>query len=325
MKLSSLGEFGVIERIQRRIQTNPQVVRGIGDDCAQTRLPAGHELVTSMDLLLDGVHFRRDWASMTTIGRKSVAVNVSDIAAMGGQPHFLYLGLGLPPEISVEQVDAFIDGFLHEAETYGATLVGGDTCRSQQGLTVAVTVEGSVPAGEALGRDGAQPGDDLYVSGSLGDSALALSLLQQNQSVPEKLAQRHFTPQARPALAVALQQTGLVRSMIDLSDGLYADLSHLLAASAVGARFDLERVPLSEAFCRAGGTLEQALTGGEDYELLFSAKPGQQDRIAAVAAAQGVAVTAIGQLNAAAGSLEATDAQGRLWQPNTSGFNHFRG
>ncbi|MEJ2202408.1 MAG: thiamine-phosphate kinase [Desulfuromonadaceae bacterium] len=170
MKLSDLGEFGIIERIRQLVAATPGVVVGIGDDCAVLEIPPGEHLLTSTDLLLEEVHFRRCWTDPYRLGRKAVSVNVSDIAAMGGTPRQLYLGLAVPPAFAVAELDAFMAGFLSACSDYGAVLVGGDTCRSPGPLLISVTVEGSVAKQEQVCRSGARPGDAIYVSGTLGES-----------------------------------------------------------------------------------------------------------------------------------------------------------
>ena len=189
--------YGLIETIRARAASVPAVWRGIGDDAAEVELPPGERLLTSTDLLLEGVHFDFAWISPFDLGAKAIAVNLSDIAAMGGTARFLYVGLACPANADVAALQGFIDGVLAEAGRYGAVLVGGDTCRSPGPWIISVTVEGSVPAGEAVGRDGARPGDRLLVSGTLGDSALALALWQEG-AVPEPfLAARHCRPTIR--------------------------------------------------------------------------------------------------------------------------------
>ncbi len=321
MKLSGVGEFGLIDRITRHVENHPLAVRGIGDDCAHNRIPEGCELLTSTDMLLEGVHFRRDWTNLETLGRKAVAVNVSDVAAMGAKPRFLYLGLALPDDATVEEVDAFMDGFLSEAERYGACLVGGDTCRSLQGWVLSVTVEGTATQGAAIGREGAKAGDLICVSGNLGDSALALKMLMKDRKPPEALAWRHHRPRARVDLGVRLSESRLATAMIDLSDGLAADLGHILERSGGGARIDLQTLPLSEAFREAGGSWDQAVTGGEDYELLFTIPAGRWPEVEALMSEIGP-IHRIGEIREGQG-IDWLEGGQPGWQPQAAGFNHF--
>jgi thiamine-monophosphate kinase len=326
--LAQLGEFGLIERIRRRSPEGAGLRLGIGDDCAALEIPPGRLLLTSTDLLIEDVHFRRAWSDPFRLGRKAVSVNVSDIAAMGGEPHYLYLGLGLPPDFPLPEIDALIDGFLQAATEYNAVLAGGDTCRSPGPLLLAVTVEGSVPPDELVQRRGARPGDLLYVSGTLGDSALALRLLQTGNPVDAHLARRHHDPQARSPLGRRLAAAGLATAMLDLSDGLLADLGHLLAASQVGARLHPQAIPLSEAArCLLAAQpqwRQLPLSGGEDYELLFTADPKRAAEVTALAGELALPITVIGQITAAAEGLIIIDDHGQPTVAGSGGFDHFR-
>lgn len=329
MKLAELGEFGLIERICRAVPNQAGLQLGIGDDCAATTVPAGELLLTTCDMLLEGVHFRRDWTDLAALGRKSVAVNVSDIAAMGGTVRHLYLGLGLPAELTVAELDDFMAGFLGAAADYGAVLAGGDTCASRSGLVISVTAEGTVAADHLVRRSGARPGDALFVSGTLGDSALALRELQAGRLPEPLLARRHHQPTARARLGQELARRRLATAMIDLSDGLLADLGHLLRASSCGAEIAAHLLPLSPPFSVTLETdpalLNLALSGGEDYELLFAVPPTAMADVAAAAAAAEVTVTRIGTLTAAAGGLLVHDRTGAPLPLTGRGFDHFAG
>ena len=182
---------------------------------------------------------------MYSLGRKSAAVNLSDIAAMGGTPHHLYLGVGLPADLSLTELDNFSRGFLDETEQAGACLCGGDTCRSPDKLIISVTVQGSISTTELISRKTAQEGEALFVSGTLGDSTLALALLQRGENPCDFLSQRHHRPTPRLVLGQALAQQGIATSMIDISDGLLSDLSHILKQSGLGAHIDQQQIPLS--------------------------------------------------------------------------------
>lgn len=326
--LAELGEFGLIERIKRLAHQGSDVVCGIGDDCAAVNLPAGQLLLTSKDLLIEDVHFRRCWTDMYSLGRKSAAVNLSDIAAMGGAAHQLYLGVGLPTDLAGIELDNFSQGFLDEIQQAGASLCGGDTCRSNQSLLISVTVQGSVPATEMVCRDGATQGEALYVSGTLGDSALALTLLQREQIPSDFLSQRHHRPTPRLALGRALAQQGIASSMIDISDGLLADLGHILKKSAVGAHIDQQQIPLSPEvrdYLHLHPEDEALiLRGGEDYELLFSAPTQRAGDIDQLSTQLNLPLTRIGTILSADKGLTIVELNGNEHQVSAEGFNHFK-
>ena len=321
-KLVSLGEFGLIRQIQQQAGTAEHLILGIGDDCAIQRQTADQELLTSTDLLIEGVHFDRRWTSLEELGRKSVAVNLSDIAAMGGTPQSLFLALGCPLSLSSEDLQQFTAGFLSEAKKYAVVLAGGDTCRSPGPLLISVTVQGFSKAGRAVLRSGAAPGEAIYVSGCLGDSALALQLLQQGESPAPQLAVRHHTPQARLALGQQLAEQQLATAMLDVSDGLLADLGHLVEDSAVGAEIELSKLPLSDPFRAAlasdPGLIELALTGGEDYELLFTSKVQDLQLRSELK----VPVSRIGVIRAERG-INCRRPDNSLYHSSRGGFDHF--
>lgn len=243
------------------------VAIGIGDDAAVCTPPAGQALVLGTDTLVEGVHFLPG-TDPYALGYKSLAVNLSDLAAMGAQPAWALLALSLP-QADLAWVEAFAQGFGALARQHGVMLAGGDTTRGP--LSVTVQAGGFVPAGQALTRGGARPGDGLYVSGTLGDAALALELLQHGSEPDVALRTRLERPEPRVALGVALR--GQAHAVIDISDGLMPDLRKLLEASRCGADIDVDALPCSDAFRAAGGTDAQALAGGDDYELLC-ALPG---------------------------------------------------
>lgn len=325
--LSQLGEFGLIERIKRQVLQSPDVVCGIGDDCSAVLVEPDRLLLTSKDLLIEDVHFRRCWTDMYSLGRKSAAVNLSDIAAMGGTPHHLYLGVGLPTDLAGIELDNFCRGFLDEALAAQATLCGGDTCRSNGSLLISVTVQGSVTASGLIGRDGGQAGEALYVSGTLGDSALALAMLQRGDSPCDFLSQRHHRPTPRLALGQALAERGLASSMIDLSDGLLADLGHILKKSRCGAHIDQQQIPLSpearEQLARCPQDKELILRGGEDYELLFSSPLRRSDEIEQLSTELDLPLTRVGTLLPPEKGLTIVHLDGHEQQVKPEGFNHF--
>jgi thiamine-monophosphate kinase len=326
VSLGACGEFGLIERIRAQVAGRDDILIGIGDDCCATTLPPGEILLTTTDLLIEEIHFRRVWTDLFALGRKAVAVNISDIAAMGGTPRTLSLGLGLPADLSPEDFDQLIAGILTAAQEYGAILSGGDTCRSPAGLLLSVTIQGSSKPEQILRRSGARPGDLLYVSGTLGDSALVLRELVAGRTPPADLVGRHHQPTARLRLGQELAQQRLATALIDLSDGLRADLGHILKASKVGARVHAASLPLSPTFRTAlaiePGLLDLALAGGEDYELLWSAPPGAAPALAALGTELELALTCVGEIVAVAG-LHVVAADGEEIISAKVGYNHF--
>ena len=312
-----MAEFDLIERIRRRAaQARDDVVLGIGDDAAVLRVPPGRLLVVATDTLNAGVHFPEGTAP-ADIGWKSLAVNLSDLAAMGATPAWCTLSLSLP-EGDAGWVEGFLDGFLELAASLRMALVGGDTTRGP--LSICATVHGLVGEGAALRRDGARVGDDVWVSGTLGDAAGALSL---GQRCPDALRNRLDRPEPRIALGLAL--AGVATSAIDVSDGLLADLGHVCTASGVGARIDLDLLPASaalrDAFDAAARRGLQA-AGGDDYELCFTAAAAQRQAVAEAARDSGTPLTRIGSIVAGA-EVQALDADDRPWQPPRTGYAHF--
>ena len=327
MKLKDLGEFGFIERIKKGVSGKRGVRLGIGDDCAVLELPEGHVLLTTTDMLVEDIHFRQQWTDLKSLGRKSVSVNVSDVAAMGGKPHHLYLSLGFPADFPLEGLDSFVAGFLEACEHYDVTLVGGDTCSSPGPFVISVTVEGSVAETDYVARQGARPGDSIYVSGTLGDSAMALQLLSNGRNPDPFLLDRHINPCARTILGATLAAEHIPTAMIDLSDGLLADLGHILESSSTGALVEEELLPLSSPFRVEYGTslklIQLALAGGEDYELLFTVPPEKEGVLPRISKTTGLPLTRVGVITEEKMKLVVRDSEGRLYTPSRGGFNHF--
>jgi thiamine-monophosphate kinase len=316
------SEFDLIQRYF----THPTLATGlgVGDDCALMTPTPGMELAISTDLLIAGKHFLPN-TNPYGLGCKSASVNLSDMAAMGAQPRWVTLGVALP-EVSEEWIAAFAAGFHDTLSAHQVDWVGGDT--SAGPLTIAVTILGEVPTGAALRRAGALVGDDVWVSGTLGDAALGLQVLAQGLTVSDEdralLVARLEQPTARVALGLALR--GLAHAAIDVSDGLLADLGHMLDASGVGAEIFWEAIPLSPAALRvrqAPRWQEAILCGGDDYELCFSAAHRDADAVLQAAARVGVPVTPIGSMVAAAGSRLMRDAHGHPMAVPWHGFDHF--
>ncbi|WP_225766550.1 thiamine-phosphate kinase [Stenotrophomonas sp. Marseille-Q4652] len=324
-----MAEFALIDRLRARAGQRDDVVLGIGDDAALLALPPGEQLVVTADTLNAGVHFPAETAPFD-IGWKTLAVNLSDLAAMGAQPRWVTLSLSLP-DGDPAWLDGFADGLFALADQHGVALVGGDTTRGP--LSISVTAMGSVPAGQALRRDGARAGDEVWISGVPGEAALALALWQRGvldvavrapDPHAEALRLRLCRPTPQVALGLALR--GIATAAIDISDGLSADLGHLCVRSGVAARLQLQALPRSAAL-DVHAASEQAWPlqagGGDDYELCFTASPENRGRVLAVAAAAGVGVSCIGRLETGQG-VHWHKPDGQPWSPARSGFDHFR-
>jgi thiamine-monophosphate kinase len=328
MKISQLGEFGLIDRIRRATPNGRGVLLGIGDDAACVRTGGASSLITS-DLLLEGIHFNLEWTSFYALGYKSVAVNLSDIAAMGGIPAYLILSLGIPGRFSVRDVDEFYRGIRALAAKSGISLVGGDTNRADL-FVVGVCVIGHSP-GTPIRRSGAKVGDEIYVTGTLGDAALALHLLQEKKMKRRSraaayLAARHHLPTPRLRAGALLARKRLAHAMIDISDGLWQDLSHLCKASGVGASIDEEKLPLSPAYRLLAGEAgtRYALNGGEDYELLFCSPAKDRSRLYENRRRLGVRITRIGQCVDASQGVRVINASGKPIRLSFEGHDHFK-
>ncbi len=323
----TLSEFDIIRRyFSAAGAPRADVAVGVGDDAAVVEVPPGQQLVLAMDTLVGGVHFPDD-TSADDIAYKALAVNLSDLAAMGAEPVWATLALTAPRNDPV-WLAAFAEGFNALARAADVQLIGGDTTRGP--LTVTVQAHGLVPRGRAVLRGGARPGDVIFVTGSLGDAGLALQ--RWRQGLPSfsadhtYLAARLNRPSPRIHEGVALR--GLASAMIDISDGLAADLSHLLAASAVGARIELAALPRSEAFARVCAEMGEAqgaqiaLSAGDDYELCFTAPAARHAAVTALFAGFDCGCQAIGLIEAQAG-LRVWQDDGTLLSVGRGGYDHF--
>ncbi|MBR2400532.1 MAG: thiamine-phosphate kinase [Tidjanibacter sp.] len=274
--MNKKGEFGFIEVIKSRFGV-PEGVVGIGDDCAIVP-PCGEDLLVTTDMLVEGIHFLRDKASPEDVGYRSAAVNLSDVAAMGGEPVATFLSIALPRDAQGAWAERFVEGYAEMCNRFGVPLLGGDTTSAPQHVAVNVAVLGRAPRGEALRRDGARVGDTIYVTGCLGDSGGGLKvLLESRPDTPDTqyLVERHHRPTPRLREGTVLRKTGCVGAMMDISDGIASDLRHILEASGVGAVVDLDRLPTSPQLrraCEAYGwdLCRLAAAAGEDFELLLT-------------------------------------------------------
>ena len=328
MNLAAIGEFGFINRIKGKITGNSGVFLGIGDDAAATGMTPGMLLLTTTDMLIQGVHFDLAWHDPVSLGRKSLAVNLSDIAAMGGNPRYALLSLAIPAELNLEFIESFMDGFLEQADRFGVTLIGGDTSASKTGFVVSVTLLGEQFPDKIAKRSGACHGDLICVSGTLGDSALGLDLLRAG-CCSGNAVKRHLDPVPRVKLGKILAEKKVPSAMIDISDGLYADLGHILESSSTGAQICMDAIPLSDDFrkCVASNSPDYykfPLAGGEDYELLFTLHPAKIKDAEEAAATAGTSVAVIGEITAETGLLLAL-TDGSSYDTQFHGYDHFTG
>ncbi len=332
MRVSELGEFGLIERIKARLtslDTDP--IEAIGDDVAIIRTDSDEYLLATCDIQLEGVHFRREFITPHQLGQRAVAVNVSDIAAMGGVPTHLLVSLGLPSEIEVDYIDQLYCGMEREAKRSGAAIVGGNITRSPQ-LMIDIFLLGKVKHDLLITRSGAQQGDLLLVTGDLGKGAAGLRLLDRqatdrDKMIDAQLRTAHLTPIPRLPESRIIASLQTATAMIDLSDGLASDLGHICRASEVGAVIWAESLPISTATRRAATAtgcdpLHLALYGGEDYELLFSAP---QEMVAAlrqaVIAETGTSVTVVGKIVSSTEGIKVAIAN-KLYPLLAQGWDH---
>ena len=336
--LSELGEFGLIDRI-RQLFPDPEGVTGIGDDCAILPQRSGQDTLVSTDLLIEGTHFLREDIPPYQLGWKSAAVNLSDIAAMGGQPTATFLSLALPAELSPDWVGEFLRGYGDVSARFGAALLGGDTTLSPDRICINVAVLGQCPSGTARKRSDAQAGDLICVTGTLGDSAAGLKAILAGigrDADVQALIDRHYLPQPRVAEGLQLAATPGVHAMMDISDGIGSDLAHILENPAAGraaaagqpepqalaAEINLSAIPLSEELqrvCAREGwdAVELAICGGEDYELLFTVDPAAEAHLP-------VPHTVIGVVSSSADLIGGSPITWLGTDRPFSGFDHFK-
>ena len=328
------GEDDLVRLIRELVRRRaPGLLTGVGDDCAVLETRGGASLLATTDLLVEDVHFRRRWAEPADIGAKALAVNVSDIAAMGGTPRWALVGLGCPEGTGSDEIEAFYEGALTVADAYGVVIVGGDTSTAS-GWVVSVTLLGD--AARPVLRSTARPGDVIAVTGTLGQAAAGLAILER-ETAPhgieaarlDEVTTAHLRPRPRVDEGRWLAGAGGVTAMMDLSDGLATDLGRLIAESGVGARVDVERLPVAAATRIVADALDVdsmdwATGGGEDYELLVVCEPTALERLRdGLAKATGTTLSAVGEITGGSGTRW-LDGRGRAVAV-APGFEHFRG
>jgi thiamine-monophosphate kinase len=304
---------------------------GIGDDAAVIHPKGAREyLLITTDMLLEGIDFRLEWTTPRCLGCKAIAVNMSDLAAMGARPLYFTVSLALPAEISERWIADFYDGLTDPAHSMGAQLIGGDLSLSEEEVSIAITAVGESRRQRVLYREGGRAGDVLYVTGVLGRSAAGLRLLQtghrnSRSRLRQEAIHAHQSPEPRCDAGLWLAQCGSVRCMMDLSDGLSMDLPRLCAASGVGAEIDAEKLPVYSGSRRWKlDPAELALHGGEDYELLFAVPEAKSYRFEDAYPPHLPGVTRIGRLTGDPGKIWMIDREGRRWPLLERGYDHFR-
>ena len=319
-----MGEFDLIKRYFSRKSLQNDVILSVGDDCAITSIPAGYQLAITTDTLVEGTHFLPS-ISPADLAYKSVAVNLSDLAAMGATPTWMSLALTLP-EIKEAWLAEFSQSLFAILDRYGVSLIGGDTTKGS--LSITLTAQGFLPENQGLFRHQAKAGDWIFISGFLGDSAAGLDLLLQNRKIENEsdryLIQRHLRPTPRVELGLALRSFSCCS--LDISDGLLADLGHILERSQVGAEIYLENLPLSRHLCTKYEQTQAekfALTGGEDYELCFTVSEEKREEMEQVLRSQGIKVTCIGKILPQTSGLNLLKNGEKVALPEHCGFDHF--
>ncbi|MCL6634422.1 MAG: thiamine-phosphate kinase [Peptococcaceae bacterium] len=333
MKLSELGEFGLIDLLNRDLICNPAgVIKGVGDDAAVLKSAGGAWLLFTTDMMVEGVHFSLAYSTFRQVGWKALAVNLSDIAAMGGRPAHALVSLAVPPRLEPGDLVELYEGLREAARTYGVNIVGGDTVGHPERLVVSVALLGEVEAGRAVYRSGARPGDRVYVTGTLGAPAAGLHLFQNphlpcSREAADFCRRAHAAPRPRVWEGRFLARRG-ISAMDDISDGLASEMHEICGASGVGCLIRPEQVPIDprvrEVAARAGvDPLQWALYGGEDLELVFTAEPGVGENIRQEAAGEELALYQVGVITAAGGvCLERPG--GEVLPLPRGGYDHFR-
>ncbi|HEU4962575.1 MAG TPA: thiamine-phosphate kinase [Bacilli bacterium] len=335
MKIGEIGEFGLIDRLAAKLgPVDPSVVVGIGDDAAVLAYADGMEVVTTTDMLVEGVHFREDTISDRLLGWKSIAVSISDVAAMGGRPKHAVVSLAVPVELDVERLEELYEGIGDVCRAYGVTVVGGDVVKTTGPFVISVTVLGEVEQGKALVRSGAKPGDQVFVTGFVGGSAAGLSVVQEKEldelGLPideaQALLRFHQRPEPQVAAGRLLVESEGCTSANDVSDGLASELNEIAKMSGVKLVVDGASVPMHEAVSRYAevkhvDAMEWALFGGEDYQLVGTVDSGKVDVVRGLFAEQGLVISVIGRVEVGAG-VELVRGEERV-ELLSRGFNHF--
>lgn len=337
-----MNEFDFIRKIREQAEqrgASPGLVRGIGDDAAVLKSSVGTDFIVSTDLLVEGIDFRRDSTLPNQLGHKALAVSLSDIAAMGARPRWALLSIGVPNEVwDSGFIDSFYDGFFKIADRFGVKLIGGDLSRTPEKIVINSIAIGECLLEREVFRSGAKAGDQIYVTGFLGDAAAGLRLIERGarlhddnatlteSNAIEHLLLRHFQPEPRVGWGLLIGDRQLATAMIDISDGLSSDLNHLCDESKVGALVDAHRLPIDQVvteICgrRALDPLMLALHGGEDFELLFTVKPENVSKLPK--RVDGISITRIGEIKEASQGVQIAEGS-KIWNLEPGGWEHFK-
>ena len=336
MLVKEIGEFGLIDRITRLLPlSSPNVVVGIGDDVAVLKTSGPEYLLATCDIQVEGIHFVRGAITPYQLGRRAVAINVSDVAAMGGSPSWILVSLAIPEATDVALIEDLYRGMSEQALEAGACIVGGNLSGTGAALVVDITLLGQILPEHLVLRSGARVGDAIFLTGFPGESRAGLELVLRpdlgvGEGFRKRVLEHHLTPQPRLREGQLLARLGLAHAMTDVSDGVLADLAHICEASGTGADIRIESIPVTEAVAEVGraaghDALEWVLSGGEDYELLFTADPGDAEKVANALAETGLPCHRIGHITDRAGVIRVGDGEGGHEASGKRGWDHFGG
>ena len=336
MEIKELGELGLIKRLAGQFTPgHPRVVKGIGDDASVTIQDDSQYLLCTTDTLVEDIHFSLQYTPSYNLGRKAVSISLSDIAAMGGTPKFLFTSIILPPATSTDFINLLYKGIKEMALEFDVALIGGNTSSSPDKIIINTTILGEVPKDQVMFRKGASVGNRIYVTGRLGDSGLGLKMLKESQkskvksqNLQNKVILKHIDPLPRVREGREIAKKKLATSMIDISDGLISDLRHIAEESRVGAQIWLKKLPLSTGLKKWLSDHPQdialALSGGEDYELLFTAPKGNAPQIDTLSSELGIPITQIGEIVPEGCGITVLDEKGDIFHLAVDGFEHFK-
>ncbi|MFQ5901701.1 MAG: thiamine-phosphate kinase [Thermodesulfobacteriota bacterium] len=338
MDIRKLGESGLIKEIAQEISfSDPKVIMGVGDDAAVTEVESNEYLLSTVDTLIEDVHFSLYYTSASLLGRKAVTVSLSDIAAMGGTPNYILVSIAIPDKIESNFVSLLYKGIKEQADSYSVRVIGGDTLSSPDKLIVSIFMLGKVSRRQVVFRNGAKEGDKIYVTGTVGDSALGLKILKQgchyngldiDKSPYRQATLAHIDPKPRVEIGKVLAERGLATAMIDISDGLLKDMRHITEESGVGANIYLSKLPLSTALKKhlveTPEDLTLPLSGGEDYELLFTSSPSLSYKVEATSRELRCPISYIGDIVSPTKGTNVIGKDGKNILIKYEGFDHFR-